>query len=241
MITPQDMQRIMLLRRYRLGGYSPATGYRTDDLVLHLDGIQNTRLNKHSNDATVWEDLAGNMDVTLFNATWGADHAAFTGNDDSYGLGNEWTFSKGFTIEVVFKRDDGKNAIGLVGWSSAAVSGIRPQMWIRISLKITGRSNSLYYEHSRVLTGGEFLYSAFAKNITITNGVFETNTTNWSVGKTIAYLKIAAYGGTTATNTTTGLNFPGKIYAVRVYDANLTESELQAHWLIDKARFNIPE
>jgi len=37
------------------------------------------------------------------------------------------------------------------------------------------------------------------------------------------------------------MGLPGRIYAVRVYDANLTAEELYAHWLIDKARFNIPE
>ena len=233
-----DLNRIYALEMMRKRRIAQSTGYRTEDLALHLDGVQNTRAGTHNPSATVWEDLAGNMDVTLYNATWGSDHVAFTGDDNSHGAGSWSGFSKGCTLEVVFKRNNAKATVGLIGWGGLGT--YLAQIWIRTTQQVAGRAIDTYHQHTRILTGGEFLHAGFSYGLAILNGAVESNSITWSAPVVYPAFKLGIFGSN-GDGYLAGTGFPGNNYAVRVYDANLTAEELYAHWLIDKARFNIPE
>lgn len=57
-----------------------------------------------------------------------------------------------------------------------------------------------------------------------------------SLGETVLDFMLANYLQSTV-SIVNGIRLAGRIYAVLVYDAYLTEAELQAHYLVDKARF----
>jgi len=236
MFTTEDTARLLLRRKAQM----ESTGYRTADLVLHLDGINNTG-SGHSSNATTWKDLAGNMDVSLYNATWGDDYCSFTGADDSYGLGAKWTFQTHGTFEIVYSREDSKNLHGIVGWTRYYTTTSRPGIYVessRVSAirgAVAGRVSNLTHP-----ADGVRLYAAFIKTAIYQNTQTYTISSSFEVGETSNNFRIAAYGSNANTNQE-GMGLTGRICAVRVYDANLTPEEIQAHWLIDKARFSISE
>ena len=87
--------------------------------------------------------------------------------------------------------------------------------------------------------GSVFAHAAFSNGFSIYNGDVETNLGPWDTGN-CAYIKFRLAAWVTGAEAVI-FPFLGSIYAVRVYDANLTVEELYAHWLIDKKRFNIPD
>ena len=228
-----------MMRKRRLADTFPA--YRTDDLVLMLDGIKNQRSGGHNASATVWEDLAGNMDITLYDATWGSDHAAFTGEDDSYGIGDYWTFTTHGTIEVVYSCEGEKTAYGIAGWSNGS-QGHRLSLFRNATLRFLDFNLAASVSISKGHPANQILvYAAFSKTLLMQNNYQEEFAGSDSSGTTVKKFLLGHYWTFPGTGFLSGFGLPGNIYAVRVYDANLTAEELYAHWLIDKKRFNIPE
>lgn len=230
-----------MIRKRRLGGYSPATGYRTTDLVVHLDAIQNTRNNGHVSDASVWENLANKFDVTLYNATWGKNYCSFSGNTDSYGIGDSWNFQKGFTIEVVFSvASSGVNR--LAGWNSGNASNHRKSIIVYDTgvLAILYSTGNNYALHNTIIPINQLVYGGGSVGFVMFNGQSETHTPlSLKTGFTTYPLVLAArfnFDGSAIDG-----NMASSLCALRVYDDNLTAEELYAHWLIDKKRFNIPD
>ena len=237
-VTHYDTQRMMawLLSR------GSALPYRKDGLIMHLDAIQNTR-GGHDASAATWDDLSGNsMDVALYNATWGADYCAFTGADNSYGLGPKWTFaSGGVTIEVVFSMAEQKAGKGLAGWSYYGGPPVRPSIVVSDAIPVCITEVSGEYRGMSNVAIATTTYVAFSITAARKNAVAYVPTGLKSItGLTENSFRLAHYGSATDTNQP-GYSLNGRIMAVRVYDANLSAAELEAHWLIDKARFNIPD
>jgi hypothetical protein len=231
-----------MMRKRRLADTFPA--YRTDDLVLMLDGIKNQRSGGHNPSATVWEDLAGNMDVTLYNAMWGADHAAFTGAYNSYGVGAKWTFTKGNTIEIVLRKNKAFNSShGALVFSFNYIAGSGLRLMIQPDdTNIITYLNGAGVPIGTALAIDKVSYFGVSQGVAIQRGTTISHTGVSGTGEVAANLLLAAqWSDSSQTTVRSDLMFPGNIYAVRVYDANLTAEELYAHWLIDKARFNIPE
>ncbi len=237
-VTHRDTQMMMahLLSR------GSALPYRKDGLIMHLDAIQNTR-GGHNASATTWEDLSGvGMDVTLYNATWGADYCAFTGADDSYGLGPKWTFaSGGVTIEAVFSMAAQKQWQGVVGWSFGGSLPNRPSLYAN-SAKLTCATGAVPgYQGMGAVALATTTYFAFNITSARKNSIAYVLPDLPSItGVTRNRFRLANYGSSADANLP-GYGLNGRIMAVRVYDANLSAAELEAHWLIDKARFNIPD
>ena len=231
-----------MMRKRRL---SKSTGYRADDLVLHLDAIQNTP-SGHSSDTTTWYDLAGNMDITMSNVTWGNDHCQFAGNTDSYGRGGHYTFTNGCTIEAVFMRTGGFSANGseIAGWAINGGTGItRPAL----SALTTGMHCRL--DARSAFIGGvspalsTMYYTGLTHGLLVQNGDSYAHTEElYPVGETFGDFIMANYldsAGIDILKANNGIFLNGKIFAVRVYDAVLSESELLAHFALDNERFGI--
>ena len=237
-VTYKDKQMMMayLLRR------GSALPYRKDGLIMHLDAIQNTR-GGHNASATTWEDLSGvGMDVTLYNATWGADYCAFTGADNSYGLGPKWTFaSGGVTIEAVFSMAAQKTGSGIVGWGYFGSVSNRPSLSIGYDIPVCVTGVGAGYRGMSNVAPATTTYAAFSITAARKNAVAYVPTGLQSItDTTLNRFRLANYGSPADANWP-GFGLNGRIMAVRVYDANLSAAELEAHWLIDKARFNIPD
>ena len=237
-VTHADTQRMMAYLLSR-GSTLP---YRMDGLIMHLDAIQNTR-GGHNASATTWDDLSGvGMDVTLYNATWGTDYCAFTGADNSYGLGPKWTFaSGGVTIEVVFSIAAQKAGQGIAGWGYAGSMPVRPSIYVNDAIPVCVTGTGVGYKGMSDVALATTTYIAFSITAARKNAVAYVPTGLPSItGLTTNSFRLANYGSATDLNNS-GYGLNGRIMAVRVYDANLTAAELEAHWLIDKARFNIPD
>ena len=96
--------------------------YTKNGLVVHYDGIENTRSGTHNSSATKWENLAsstGEYDGVLsgFSASaWtNGNGLTFDGVDDFVNVGSFNVLSPGITLEVVVKYTDNKVTCSLVG------------------------------------------------------------------------------------------------------------------------------
>lgn len=242
-VTHRDTQMMMAHLLSQRG-----LGYRTADLVLHLDAIQNTRAGTHNASATVWEDLAGNMDIALYNATWGSNYCSFAGNVNSYGLGTKWTFTKGLTIETVFKFTARPYTYpNIAGWVKQRNStGVAPSIYINggynfINFTLSLTPNGVFSVVKTIQFNTFYCFAGTSSLVLFDGSTYAHGNTFSSYTQTIAPFKLAAGTRETGDGNTELFTMQGNIYAVRVYDANLSAAELEAHWLIDKARFNIPD
>ena len=227
-----------MMRKRRI---AQSTGYRTEDLVLHLDGIKNQRSGEHNSSASVGENLANKFDVTLYNATWGENYCSFSGNKGSYGIGDSWNFQKGFTIEAVFSvASSGVNR--LVGWHVNSVSAHRKIILVRPTgvLGVLYSSENKFAEYNTIIPINQLVYGGGSVGFVMFNGQSETHTPFPLTKGFTSYPFVLAAQFNTAGSAIEG-NCAVSLYACRVYDANLTAEELYAHWLIDKKRFNIPD
>ena len=229
-----------MIRKRRIG-----TGYRKKDLVLHLDAIDNTP-SGHSNNTTTWYDLAGNMNITMYNTTWGTDYCSFAGNINSYGLGAKWTFSKGITIEAVFnlQNNPGIQYPVLAGWhKQLEESSVAPSILLNTERGYVFLANpNGRYEITSVPAINQIsMFSASSLVASLNGNAYNHNITFSGFTETASTFKIGVGTSQSSDIPISGTQFKGNIYAVRVYDANLTANELYAHWLIDKKRFNIPD
>lgn len=87
--------------------------YNQDGLLLHLDGINNTRNGRNTN-ATIWEDLSGNNNdfrLNNFNNTntsgWQEDSIKFDGENDFLQSINSFNFDNSKELSIQFVDLDG--------------------------------------------------------------------------------------------------------------------------------------
>ena len=89
--------------------YAPTQdeGYVTDGLVARWDGIDNAGTGTHDPDATVWKDLAGNIDLTLAGESvgWTGGNALNLANFGDHAFNNNTNLMPKYkTIEIVCKE-----------------------------------------------------------------------------------------------------------------------------------------
>lgn len=210
-------------------------GYVRNNLILHYDGIKNSGLeNPHNAAATNWVDLSGNgNNATMvgFNGTkesgWNSTHLSFDGiNDVAY---REMNISgNNSCIEVVYKyysgsyiarsdanvRTDFKEIILNKGDPAVGTVVQRAETITSYVLQWKTINGSLYYD---VYINGE----RKAYNVAFSNA---SNGTYISLG---AFTKTFAEGSKI------------DLYAVRVYNKDLTQEEIANNYKIDTQRFGI--
>ena len=91
--------------------YAPAQdeGYVTDGLVARWDGIDNAGTGTHDPNATVWKDLAGNIDLTLAGESvgWTGGNALNLAAFGDHAFNNNTNLMPKYkTIEIVCKETD---------------------------------------------------------------------------------------------------------------------------------------
>ena len=91
--------------------YAPTQdeGYVTDGLVARWDGIDNAGTGTHDPDATVWKDLAGNIDLTLAGESvgWTGGNALNLAAFGDHAFNNNTNLMPKYkTIEIVCKETD---------------------------------------------------------------------------------------------------------------------------------------
>lgn len=223
--------------------YYTIDDYVKSDLILWLDGIENTR-DGHSNIATVWEDLSEkNDDIILTNVTWNENSAIFNGVD-SYGTGSKGNFTKGCTIEVVFMTDKSvSNAYGLAGYSCTSSNTNRPNIFINANNKAyasmsTSAADMKLESNIPILIGEKNYLTLTSKKFFVNGTVYtHTNSITSSYTTTNKFL-VGNYWHRDETSFYNNAVLNGQIYEVRVYDRNLSNEEIEFNRKVDQYRFN---
>ena len=227
--------------------------YVTDGLVLHLDAINNTGEgdNSHSTTATVWKDLSGNgNDATLQNITmeaesgWNGNSLQLDGIDDYAVIKDSETMKPvAQTIEIVVNRtgeapentDSSKRGIIFVRWWGYTVE---------LNAIDSNSQFSISYGRS---TGGEYLKSNQKLNL---NKIYHLGLTHenniskmyinseYENEQTVTPQKYASMSETRIGQYSDMAYTKCDIYAIRMYNRELTKEELEQNYEIDKIRFD---
>jgi hypothetical protein len=204
--------------------------YVQNGLILHLDG-------KEKGGGSTWDSVIGTAKYTNYNAVFNSDHVYFNGTN-SYLRGatpasnNTPTRTTG-TIEIVYENEN---------FGTSASHIFVPRTNNRIGAYIAA-SGSFWYAYDN--TNARSYYgrvSTLAKaSISVNsargyeNGIAinETTSKSYVSGVNSSYNYIGR-----RQSTTTGM-FKGKIYSIRIYNRQLTETEVMQNLSVDNLRFNL--
>lgn len=221
--------------------------YITDGMIHRWDGIQNTA-NGHNSSVTTWKDLIGSYDLELNDTTvvtWKNNAVNFTGGTGSFlkSAENNIDNANNKTIEVVFKSTSettqclcqcfygtgtASDAIGkVVVYSDKTVAG-------------KGKSGTTYASGLNAIADIKSIAVTLSDtpevNKVFVNGIeVSSSTSTHSMRYTVNQIIVGAswQGGSYST----GYPFLGDIYAIRIYNRNLTGTEVYSNYLIDENRF----
>ena len=221
-----------------------ADEYVKSGLILHLDGLDNTK-NGHNNSSTVWEDLSGNNNNgTIKGASWLNDGLYFDGVDDYVPIA-ELNYPE-FTVEATFKvsklvgnsdepkvicnHEEGGFDIAINDdciSSNLYINGA--YRLIKYNSKITTNKK---YNVTMTTNGSEsklYVNGVLVSNVSVENGAIKHPSNNTAVML-----------GTNPSGSLPGSNlyfFNGAIYSVRMYNRALTEQEVKNNHEVDRLRF----
>ena len=214
-------------------------GYTQDGLVFALDGIYK------GGNANAWTDLIGGEMFENHGAVANANHWAFDGTDDYLGGWGETELDfdpADCTIEVAF-RSDSSTVQGAGFICHLANQKTSTLNCVHVNV-IPGYINGVYLNG----TSNVWAWSYITTNCVLAlNGArgYANSTALSSLGSnhwTGNYQ--GRYIGTTTdyTKSTPTFNkgfFRGEIYAIRIYNRQLTEVEMKADQANDNTRFNL--
>lgn len=222
--------------------------YVTANLVHHWDAIDNTG-NGHSNSSQTWVDLVGSDFFTIVGSsiTWGDNCLIFGGTSGDHLIGDEVAGACAEkTVEVVFAPDDDRDAgvacvFNNIGGTDStgdyAVGKISMFRGNCVSGKGTPGSK-IYPTGLSAMTDVRSVVCSYVDNSTISslyvNGVKQTESNTTSSFKGTSGKRSAG-----ASPTTYSYPFKGKMYAIRIYDAILSDADVAHNYAIDASRFNL--
>ena len=227
---------------YKLSGTS--LGYVNDGRQLHLDGKNNAGYSRSSSVKT-WYDLSGNKNNgTITGTTWGSNYLSFASSSDHVEKTSaKYNISSAYTLEVVLRPIDQVDRYQSIFNTVNTGAAIKQYMTLWSSKWDDVYTNSSYrIENSDGTDNKVIYYSGIEKNTTYTLSA----TLN---GKT---LKLYKNGSLVSTNNLTitpkmsesgmyisssSYPFDGYIYSIRVYNRELSASEISANYRNDKSRF----
>lgn len=214
-----------------------AADYSTDGLVNMWDGLENAGPGVHDLDATVWKDLAGDLDFTLTaNGSWRDN--CFVVNGSSAAAARKTCRYR--TIEVVFERTKRQNTFDTIfysGHQDRMVVGYQDNQ-IFFSTRQSDYGCALTNATVTELDHFAATYNGYAADApghvtglyrdgAAAEALAGNNPDNMSLNAVYACLGTRGNGNT---------GF-AKIYAIRLYDRELTADEIARHYAIDRARF----
>lgn len=224
--------------------------YVKEGLILHYDGIKNTR-NGNNPNATTWEDLSGNNNdgkfINLNNTIKYKENGyEFTNNSDYIESLNNLGLSSdpNVTFEFVYKWygvSGTHNGIFYVGssspYSGGALTGLINvnafdiiNKGIKVSQpKINVKNSISYLKRSGVFNNINALICE--------NGITKQSESYGENSMNLQDTSLKIGRGWQWGNNNRTLN--GIIYSVRVYNRVLSDDEIKQNYEVDKKRFNI--
>ena len=214
------------------GGAPTARDYVQDGLIAMWDGIENAGWGVHDQNATVWKDLIGDIDIQILNGGRFTDNSLErdpAGNEIAYTPGN---VSDIVTLEGVFFSADVNGTHSI--FSLANSQGVYERyffqrddyMWFcRYSKRckfITGKANSI----SCVFDGGTSVKDVMVNGVSVS--LDKGNDWWYPLSVSVGYYN--GYGASL---------LDGYVNCIRGYSMELPKARRIKNYLIDKARFNL--
>lgn len=245
----------------------PYLGYITDGLMVHYDGIINTR-NGSDGGATAWQDLSGNRNDTIMynmNSTTGyyeKNGYVFKGNSSYMEIseGFPMNVAEGNTIEVICKpytNNPFTSQTAIWFGTRQAINGATTLLAIRndtYNSPYIGRMNTSYFPITKDSIEQNKIVSVV---VTIPKETYMKQETSSTIVPTIykngnipvALNKISATANAVKNEVCEigrawqwqgeNRSFNGKIFAIRAYNRQLSQEEIMSNYEIDAKRFGI--
>ncbi len=218
-------------------------GYVTDGLILHYDGIQNTKLG-HSNSTTVWEDLSESGNHAIFKQTlpnWQEKCYQFSKGSVEYfeSKNNLELGTSNRTIEFVVSSSNSElqNIFGMGNLNINEMfdcliyaNGFNSHVFGNLANEgiDEGLIPNKIYSNTWKYQEGKMSYrtnQAKKENVQFQN--LNTKSSQFLLGKGLY------------AHHNNGNSF--KVYSIRIYNRVLSEAEIQKNYEKDKIRFGIEE
>lgn len=230
---------------------SKELGYVTDGIVLHYDGVLNTKMGHNAN-SSLWIDLSGNEnDGILKNGpVWGDNYLSFDGIDDFVNCGIHNVTSLTCEIILISNQNLAKGIVGNQeggGFSISTYASGRPYG--------AAYSNTLKKYTTLGFSNPDITSKIYYLAYTYKNGEAITYLNGKEVGQNKNEYGDISYNhedtpiaiGANPTSHTLhpdydfdkGNNFNGKVYAVRIYGRALTSKEISQNYELDKSRYGL--
>ncbi len=218
-----------------------SASYVQDGLITQWDGIDNAGTGTHNPNATVWKDLAGNLDLTLTeNGCWTNGNALAVNGASAVGTTTTASYK---TIEVVYSKPF--QTKGCVFFHSGIANRFflfRYEAALAPTNKVyfeAGKSTKFFYKRATPgeVTSAVALYGdddsvvdLFCDGERKTDGTY---TEGWGLRTRVSV------GGRYSDNSGQSEGSPskGEVYAIRLYSRRLTKAELAHNNRIDRKRF----
>lgn len=222
----------------------PVPQYVTSGLIHRWDAIDNTG-SGHDAEAAVWKDLVGDYDLTLYGGVaWGDDYASFDGvNTTSMkSAADKIVAPQGKTVEIVFEasRTD-TSAVAQLCYDQSLSEDAYGKIVIFSdnTVAVRGKSGTTYRTGESAITDVRHIagvYSAVPDIAAVyVNGIpAELSNTTHSLKNSFNKMVV---GGNMPVEGVTSYRLLGKVYAIRIYDRNLTAEEIAQNYAVDQARF----
>ena len=227
---------------YKLKGYN--LGYASDGIQLQLDG-KNNRGYSRSSSVKTWYDLSNNQNNgTITGTTWGSNYLSFASSSDHVEKTSAtYNISSEYTLEVVLRPIDQVDSYQLIFDTVNTGSGIKQYMTLWSSKWNSVYTNSSYrIENADGTNIKAVYYSGIEKNTTYTlsatlNGKTLKLYKNGSLvnSETLTFTPRMSESGMYISSSS--YPFYGYIYSIRVYNRELSASEISANYQNDKSRF----
>ena len=224
------------------------TGYITDGLIHRWDGIDNTR-SGHSDSTTTWYDLVGTYDLEMCanpQLTWNASSLTFAGGSSS----NSYLLSAADAVESAANKTV---EVVLLPTQSESKTVLQPFYDSALDQDAIGKIN--IFNDNTVSAQGKSAntYDTGLSAVTAVRSIVATINSTPAVVKVYvngAEVSLSAkthsmrggynkmvVGALKTSDANTAYPFTGRIYAIRIYNRNLTSAEIAQNYEIDCERF----
>ena len=222
------------------GGKLSARSYVQDGLVAMWDGIENAGWGVHDQNATMWKDLVGNVDILLYHTSVLDDGFAFRLDGANTGYGSASFPTNYGCIEVVLNKASIPAPARYAGCCIITIGSAYSGWGICDSFGRVSDTNDNASAPYVVIPYDQRCYIALNK------------AANSVLTEAIAKNGILSSDGTLAAgarynNGQQSINTPNSetrssnldLCAIRLYSRALTAAEIAANYAVDKARFNL--
>ena len=236
----------------RIGAWAKTVGwvnpYVTDGLVAMWDGEWNAGPGVHDPNATTWRDLVNGYHLDAYDGSscdWGSDNALFSGQT-MLGRGPVLT-SEFVTVEIITDIVTTGNNVGI--FSIFDLAQTSPDAYRNKRMMARIAANQLYItgdaaQYGTGITGK--IRASIIKYLPITDRVYK-KTKLYSEGEyekqfDAGYMMSSGSDysvGKCPIDSGFGSGLNGKVYCIRVYNRELSASEIAANYVVDKARFGL--